>query len=56
MRLVVGVWVVGVHVLDGVEDAFGVQGVVVLHDVVFDHHIKERPIHFIFRSYGFVSI
>ena len=43
--LVVGVGVVGVHELDRVEDALGVEGVVVLVDVVLHHHVKEVPAH-----------
>ena len=43
VRAVVGIWVVGVHVLDGVEDAVGVEGVVVLPDVVLHHHVEELP-------------
>ena len=43
VRAVVGVRVVSVHVLDGVEDAIGVEGVVVLPDVVLHHHVEELP-------------
>ena len=56
MGLVVGVGVVGVHELDRVEDALGVEGVVVLVDVVFHHHIEEVPAHRVVRRYGLVPV
>ena len=56
MSLVVGIWIVGVHELDGVEDTDGVEGVVVLVDVVFHHHIKEVPANVVVRSDTFVGI
>ncbi len=43
VRFVVGVRIVGVHVLDGVEDAVRVEGVVVAPHVVLHHHVEEVP-------------
>ena len=54
--LVVGVGVVGVHELDRVEDALGVEGVVVLVDVVLHHHVKEVPAHCVVWRNGLVSV
>ena len=56
MGLVVGVGVVGVHELDRVEDALGVEGVVVLVDVVLHHHVEEVPAHRVVRRYGLVPV
>ena len=54
--LVVGVRVVGVHELDGVEDPDGVEGVVVLVDVVLHHDVEEGPAHRVIWGYGLVRI
>ena len=43
MRPVVGIGIVGVHVLDGVEDAVRVERVIVLPDVVLHHHVDDLP-------------
>ena len=56
VRPVVGVGVVGVHVLDGVEDAFRVERVVVLLDVVPHHHVEKLPTDVVGRRQGFVRI
>ena len=56
MGLVVGVGVVGVHELDRVEDALGVEGVIVLVDVVLHHHVKEVPAHCVVWRNGLVSV
>ena len=56
MGLVVGVRVVGVHELDRVEDALGVEGVVVLVDVVLHHHVEEVPAHCVVRRDGLVPV
>ena len=56
MSLVVGVRVVGVHELDGVEDADGVEGVVVLVDVVLYHYVEEVPANVVVRSNTLVGI
>ena len=56
MRPVVGVRVVGVHVLDGVEDALRVERVVVLLDVVPHHHVEKLPADVVGRRQGFVRI
>ena len=45
MCLVVWIWIVSVHELDGVEDTNGIEGVVVLVDVVLHHHVEEVPAH-----------
>ena len=54
--LVIGIWIVGVHELDRVEDALGVEGVVVLVDVVLHHHVEEVPAHRVVRRYGLVPV
>ena len=54
--LVVGVGVVSVHELDRVEDALGVEGVVVLVDVILHHHVEEVPAHRVVRRYGLVPV
>ena len=56
VRPVVGIRVVGVHVLDGVEDALRVQCVVVLLDVVPHHHVEKLPADVVGRRQGFVRI
>ena len=56
MCLVVWIWIVSVHELDGVEDTNGIEGVVVLVDVVLHHHIKEVPAYVVVWSYAFVGI
>ena len=56
VRAIVGIWVVRVHVLDCVEDAFRVESVVVLHDVIADHHIEEFPTHVIVGGQSLVLI
>ena len=56
MCLVVWIWIVRVHELDGVEDTNGIEGVVVLVDVVLHHHIKEVPAYVVVWSYAFVGI
>ena len=56
MRPVVGVRVVCVHVLDGVEDALRVERVVVLLDVVPHHHVEKLPADVVGRRQGFVRI
>ena len=56
MRPVVGIRVVGVHVLDGVEDALRVQCVVVLLDVVPHHHVEKLPADVVGRSQSFILI
>ena len=56
MRPVVRVRVVRVHVLDGVEDALGVERVVVLLDVVADHHVEEVPPDVVVGSQGLVFV
>ena len=56
MSLVVGVWVVGVHELDRVEDADGVERVVVLVDVVLHHRVEEIPANVVVRGDGFVGV
>ena len=56
MCLIIWIRIVGVHEFDGVENANGIEGVVVLVDVVFHHYIKEIPVNDVIRSYSFVSI
>ena len=56
MCLVVWVRVVSVHELDRVEDALGVEGVVVLVDVVLHHDVKEVPADSVVRSYRLVCV
>lgn len=56
MGPVVGVWVVGVHVLYGPEDALRVQGVVVLHDVVSHHSVEEVPSDVVAWCQGFIVV
>ena len=56
MTPVVRVWVVGVHVLDGVENTDGVEGVVVLVDVILDHDVEEVPANIVIRCDTLVSI
>ena len=56
MRPVVGVRVVGVHVLDGVEDALRVQCVIVLLDVVPHHHVEKLPTDVVGWSQSFILI
>ena len=56
MSLVVWVRIVGVHELDGVEDAEWVQCVIVLVDVVLHHDVEEVPAHRVVRSYTLVGI
>ena len=56
MTPVVRVWVVGVHVLDGVENTDGVEGVVVLVDVILDHDVEEVPANVVIRCDTLVSI
>ena len=56
VRPVVGVRVVGVHVLDGVEYALRVQRVVVLLDVVPHHHVEEVPPDVVGRRQSFILI
>ena len=56
MCLVVGVGVVGVHKLYGVEDALGVEGVVVLVDVVLHHRVEEIPANVVVWGDGFVGV
>ena len=56
MCLIIWIRIVGVHEFDGVENANGIEGVVVLVDVVFHHNIKEIPVNDVIRSYSFVSI
>ena len=54
--LVVGVRVVGVHELDGVEDPDGVESVVVLVNVVLHHGVEEIPSNVVIRCDGFVGV
>ena len=43
MRLVVWIWIIGVHIFDGPKNAFRIQCVVVLPNVVSHHHVKKIP-------------
>ena len=54
--LVVGVWVVGVHELNGVEDSNGVQCIVVLVYVILHHNIEKIPSNVVVRRDCFVGI
>ena len=56
MSSVVWVRVIGVHVLDRVENANGVEGVVVLVDMIFYHHIKKVPSNVIVRCNTLISV
>ena len=56
MGLVVGVWVVGVHELDGVEDPDGVERVVVLVYVILHHRVEEIPSNVVIRGDSFVGV
>ena len=56
VALVVRVGIVGVHVLDGVEDPLGVEGVVVLVDVVAHHRVEKVPRHLVVRGYCLVVV
>ena len=56
VSLVVGVWVVGVHELDGVEDPDGVERVVVLVYVILHHRVEEIPSNVVIRGDRFVVV
>ena len=56
VRAVVGVGVVGVHVLDGLEDALRVERVVVLVDVVPHHRVEEVPVDVVVRGEALVVV
>ena len=43
VRPIIWVWIVRVHVFDGIENSLWIQRVVVLVDVVVDHRVEEVP-------------
>ena len=56
VSLVVRVWVIGIHELDGVEDPDGVERVVVLVDVILHHRVEEVPSNVVIRGDRFVVV
>ena len=53
---IVWIWVVGVHVLDGVEYPLRVKCVVVLVDVIIDHCVEEVPANVVVRGQRLVVV
>ena len=56
MWFIIGVRVVGVHILDSSKYTLRIEGVIVLHNVISHHNIKKWPTHIVIRCQSLVFI